>query len=163
MRVRDSASAIHGVPPNYLQVKTMNSSELTERSIYLRRLADQIDNLALDQIALDNRRVELLQDLNRFVPPAVNKPTETPVTFAPQTTYSKRRGVINYSNPRSTTCMGILKQFKAAHPSPLHRGDVVANINAESISFYLSSLKYHGLINNATRGFWSLTEKGMRA
>jgi len=42
----------------------MNSSELTERSIYLRRLADQIDNLALDQIALDNRRVELLQDLN---------------------------------------------------------------------------------------------------
>lgn len=137
----------------------MNSSELTERSIYLRRLADQIDNLALDQIALDNRRVELLQDLNRFVPPAVNKPTEK-TECAP---YSKRKGAINYSNPRSTTCMGILKQFKAAHPSPLHRGDVVANINAESISFYLSSLKYHGLINNATRGFWSLTEKGMRA
>jgi len=59
--------------------------------------------------------------------------------------------------------MGILKQFKAAHPSPLHQGDVVADINAESISFYLSSLKYHGLINNPTRGFWTLTEKGIKA
>ncbi len=157
LRVRGSASAIHGAPPNYLT--TMNASELNERSIYLRRLADQIDNLALDQIAIDNRRSELLQDLSRFVPTTVNKPTEK-LESAP---YVKRKSVINYANPKSRVCVAILKQFKTKHPTPLHRGDIVADIGTESISFYLSSLKYHGLINNPTRGFWTLTEKGIKA
>jgi predicted transcriptional regulator len=59
--------------------------------------------------------------------------------------------------------VAILEQFKAAYPLPLYRGDIVADIGTESISFYLSSLKYHGLINNPTRGFWTLTEKGIKA
>ncbi len=159
LRVRGSASAIHGAPPNYLT--TMNASELNERSIYLRRLADQIDNLALDQIAIDNRRSELLQDLSRFVPTTVNKPTEK-LESAPDEP-RKSFSFVSYVSPESVTCTAIMKQFKAKHPAPIHRRSIVTDVDANSISFYLSSLKRHGLINNPTRGFWTLTEKGIKA
>lgn len=160
----------------------MNPSELTEKSVYLRRLADQFDNLALEQIALDNRRAGLLEDFGSLTyptsarpivrPEPVRQPCAPPAPLPTTPVKSKpafTRALLPLDNPNVKAILSVLRECGVN--CKLHRDDLFGHANTRgatvketaALSFYISNLKQHGLITNPERGYWSITEKGLAA
>jgi len=147
----------------------MNTSELTNKALVLRRLADQFDNIALRQISLDNESASLLSEFRELIPSrSQGFPQERPLNEAPRPGPAKRfrspstpgrsPGTLSDSNP---TLLSILRTLQE-DMGELCKETILARIqgpkcavkDVKSLSFYLSIMKSRGLVNNPIRGFW---------
>ena len=147
----------------------MNTSELTNKALVLRRLADQFDNIALRQISLDNESAGLLAEFRELIPSRsysaepprfeqeapLNKPAK------PAKAGHSRKPRINLNTNR--VAAAVIRILGSA-PLSLHRDELLKRLNvsenmnmlAPAFSQYTSSLKRMGLITNPQRGYWRI-------
>ena len=146
----------------------MNTSELTNKALVLRRLADQFDNIALRQISLDNESAGLLAEFRELIPEQREYPLPAAIARAPKPAQPKRfrspstpgrsPGTLSDSNP---TLLAILRTLQE-DMGELCKETILARIqgpkcavkDVKSLSFYLSIMKSRGLVNNPIRGYW---------
>ena len=143
----------------------MNTSELTNKALVLRRLADQFDNIALRQISLDNESAGLLAEFRELIPsrsvPAFVQEAPLNKPVKPANAKRSRKPSINLNTNR--VAAAVIRILGSA-PLSLHRDELLKRLNvsenmnmlAPAFSQYTSSLKRMGLITNPQRGYWRI-------
>ena len=141
----------------------MNTSELTNKALVLRRLADQFDNIALRQISLDNESAGLLAEFRELIPSrSQGVPQEAPLNkpVKPKAGPARKPSINVSTNRVAAAVIRILGNA----PISLHRDELLRRVNvsedmtmnAPAFSQYTSSLKRMGLITNPERGYWRI-------